>query len=86
MRTLLIVMLALLAGCSSVRYSNTEIGEEMSVKTMFKSLDGLYAERDGFTIGIDATHTQDPLGNAVELLTLMQALQRPANQVTNERE
>jgi hypothetical protein len=71
----MIVMLVLITGCSSVRYSNEGGSEQMSVNTLFKSLDGLYAERDGFTIGIDATHTQDPVGNMLELMKLMQAMQ-----------
>lgn len=59
-----------LAGCVSITYDKKGTNEELKVKTLFKSLDGLVAKRDGkgFNIMIDKTYTKDPLRAVTELL------------------
>jgi len=58
-------------GCVSISYEAENGKENLQVRTLFKSLDGLWAERDGdagFSIIIDKTYTHDPLRAIQELL------------------
>ena len=77
MRTLLLAMaLVILAGCVSIEYTQNGQTETLVVKTLFKSLDGLAAERDaeGFGIIIDKTYTHDPMRAVGELLETYEQL------------
>ena len=77
MKTLLLAMtLVLLTGCASITYEATEGHETLEVKTLFKSLDGLWAERnDGdFGIIIDKTYTHDPMRGIMELMETYEEL------------
>ena len=64
------IILAITAGCVSISYTSEQGRENLEVKTLFKSLDGLWAERgdDGFSIIIDKTYTHDPARGLAELL------------------
>lgn len=68
--TLMVSMALILSGCVSITYDKTGTNEVLKVKTLFKSLDGLVAERDGkgFNIMIDKTYTKDPFRAVTELL------------------
>ena len=69
-------VLVVLGGCASISYT-AEAGKEiLEVKTLFKSLDGLWAERNGedFGIIIDKTHTHDPMRGISELLSTVDEL------------
>ena len=73
MKILLVILaaLVLLAGCVDIRYTAEAGKEDLRVRTLFKSLDGLWAERDkeeGFSIVIDKTYTHDPMRGIAELL------------------
>ena len=51
--------------------------ENLEVKTLFKSLDGLWADRsleDGFSIVIDKTYTHDPMRGITEFLKTIDEL------------
>ena len=80
MKFMVIVMLALvMGGCVRATYktdSGTD-GEQFSMWSFFKSVDGLQTEKgaDKFSMKIDKTHTQDPAGSILEILKIMQALQ-----------
>lgn len=73
----LMILLALLTGCVTVEYHRSDVAEDLVVKTLFKSLDGLYSSRDelGFEIIIDKTHTKNPLDGLTELLDAWGELQ-----------
>ena len=58
--------LFLVQGCASIEYTNGS--EIMKVRTLWKSLDGLLAQREGFSIVIDKTYTHDPLRAVGELM------------------
>lgn len=65
------LMLLVLGGCVSVEYKADSSGENLQVKTLFKSIDGLWAERDtegGFSIVVDKTYTHDPMRGITDLL------------------
>ena len=79
MKKLLIILAAtvLLSGCVSVSYHADTTGENLEVKTFFKSIDGLWAERDeenGFSIVVDKTYTHDPMRGITELLETIDEL------------
>ena len=78
MKTLLLAMaLVLLTGCVSITYDVTkDQTEHLEVKTLFKSLDGLWSERDadGFSIIIDKTYTHDPMRGIMELMETYEQL------------
>ena len=72
------VLLVLTPGCVSISYTQENGKENLEVKTLFKSLDGLWAERDketGFSIIIDKTYTHDPMRAVAELMETYQELQ-----------
>lgn len=79
MKTLLLAMtLVLLTGCATITYDVTkDQTEHLEVKTLFKSLDGLWSERDadGFSIIIDKTYTHDPMRGVTEFLETVDKLQ-----------
>ena len=60
------------SGCAYITYTATGDNETLEIKTLWKSLDGLAAGRDGedFTIIIDKTNTHDPLAGLAELIEL----------------
>jgi hypothetical protein len=78
MKTLMIIlMLFMLPGCAMISYEASEEHEVLVVKTLFKSLDGLWAERtrnEGFSIVIDKTYTHDPIRGMAALLETYQEL------------
>ena len=78
MKTLLIVMtFVLMTGCATISYTQEGGVENLEVKTLFKSLDGLWAERsleDGFSIIIDKTYTHDPMRGIMELMETYEQL------------
>jgi len=89
MKTLfLIITILTLTGCVTASYTaNDTDGEAFKMTSLFKSVDGLYTEKGKgkFTMKIDKTHTQDPMGSMVDMLKLMQMMQfgmapDPANQ------
>ncbi len=79
MKTLLIILAAmLLQGCVRATYTAQGINSEtFKLTSVFKSVDGLTVTRIGndFTLGIDKTHTQDPMGNMLEIMKMLQAMQ-----------
>ena len=74
---ILSVMVAML-GCASVEYTANRQAqtETLEVKTLFKSLDGLWSERgdNGFRLVIDKTYTHDPMRGITELLKTIDEL------------
>ena len=81
MKTLFVIVIALiLSGCVRATYEAKKgESEEFHLTSVFKSVDGLYTERkDGqFNLKIDKTHTQDPMGNMLEIMKLLQGIQLP---------
>ena len=73
---LLIGLIMLLSGCVSATYNATEGSEEFKLRSFLKSVDGLETKRtEGtFDLKIDKTHTQDPMGNMLEMLKMMERL------------
>ena len=72
-----IIIVLSIAGCVSINYEAQAGRETLQVKTLFKSLDGLWAERDGetvFSIIIDKTYTHDPIRAIAELLETYEEL------------
>jgi len=66
-----------IGGCASISYTQDGGVENLEVKTLFKSLDGLWAERsqeDGFSIIIDKTYTHDPMRGIMELMETYEQL------------
>jgi len=74
---ILAISLMLITGCASISYTQENGVENLEVKTLFKSLDGLWAKRDmddGFSIIIDKTYTHDPMRGISELIESYQLL------------
>jgi hypothetical protein len=67
---MIILCLFLVQGCAYITYESDGKTEELKVFTLWKSLDGLWAERDGedFSLVIDKTYTHDPLRAIGELM------------------
>ena len=58
-KTILIILLTIsLSGCITSSYKHDADGEVFKVTSIFKSVDGLHAERDGFLIKVDKTSSQ----------------------------
>jgi hypothetical protein len=66
--TLAIILAVLTAGCVSLEYTDGK--EKLKVTSLFKSVDGLQAGREGekFYIVIDKTYTHDPAGAITDLM------------------
>ena len=73
---LLLTCCVLLSGCVTARYSNGN--EQFKMTSVMKSVDGLSTSGwDGaFKMDIDATHSQDPVSNMLQMMQLMQGLQQ----------
>lgn len=73
---ILSIMTVTLGGCVSVSYNADAVSENLEVKTLFKSIDGLWAERDAqdFSLVVDKTYTHDPMRGISELLTTVDEL------------
>ncbi len=85
-RLIPIILILLLSGCVTARYTASEAnGEDFKLTSFFKSVDGLYTERSPgeFSLKIDKTHTQDPVANMLDILRLIQGLQ-PTGEDDNE--
>ena len=65
MRILIILLTFTLSGCITSSYKQTADSEVFKVTSIFKSVDGLRAERDGFLITVDKTSSQTQQINAM---------------------
>jgi len=77
MKVLMLLAMVFTTGCASISYHAEQGIETLEVKTLFKSLDGLWAERDdenGFSIIIDKTYTHDPMRGIMELIETYEQL------------
>ena len=72
----LAILCAISSACVSVDYHADSTTEHLEVKTLFKSIDGLWAERNesGFSIVVDKTYTHDPMRSLAELLEMIDEL------------
>lgn len=66
MKYLILIAVLFLQGCVSISYSDG--AETLRVSTFFKSLDGFDAEREGFRLKFDKSHTTDPIQAANDIL------------------
>lgn len=73
---ILVLMAMFLSGCVVATYHADATSEDFKITSVFKSVDGLYAEKGNgkFSLKVDKTHTRDPVENALDLIKLMQAL------------
>ena len=81
MKTLLIILLAVaLSGCVTAQYNADATSENFKMTSFFKSVDGLYTEKGNgqFSMKIDKTHTQDPMGNMLKIMEMMYGI-KPVN-------
>ena len=74
---LALVMMLVLSGCVTATYRAEGTDENFKVTCLFKSVDGLYAEKSKgkFELKVDKTHTQDPVANMLQLMNLLQTIQ-----------
>ena len=80
MKILLIILMAfVLQGCVHATY-NSATGEKFKVTSVFKSVDGLAAQRGDFKLKVDSTHTQDPAATMVQFMALYRVLTEGSNE------
>jgi len=77
MKYLTLILILLLQGCVNISYSDGE--ETLRVSTFFKSLDGFDAEREGFKLKFDKSHTVNPIEAANDVLDLAGRIALTAN-------
>ena len=70
------VFMLLSTGCVRATYNATKGQEQLTVTTLFKTVEGFEAERtdNSFDISIAKTTSESPISDMVELLTAIEGL------------
>lgn len=69
MKTLLIILAIALSGCTTITYETKPDGTfKGTLRTVLKSVDGVYIETDDIVVKVDKTHTGDPIKTANDIL------------------